>query len=75
MDTNGNIGPTLWADGHVVGGWAQRRDGTIATEFTHPVGRDHLRLIDAEIERIRDFVGDTRFRVRFPSANQPDLLD
>ncbi len=30
MDRNGNIGPTIWADGHVVGGWVQRPDGAIA---------------------------------------------
>lgn len=74
MDTNGNIGPTIWADGQIVGGWVQRPDGTIATELTHTVGRDHQRLIDAEIDRVREFIGDTRFKVRFPSANQKDLL-
>ncbi len=75
MDTNGNIGPTLWADGTVVGGWVQRPDGTIATEFTVPVSRDHERLFSVELERVRAFIGDTRFKVRFPSANQRDLLD
>jgi hypothetical protein len=75
MDTNGNIGPTLWADGRIVGGWVQRPDGAIATEHTQPITRDHERLFTAEIDRIRDFLGDTRFKVRFPSANQTDLLD
>ncbi|HUG00061.1 MAG TPA: winged helix DNA-binding domain-containing protein [Ilumatobacter sp.] len=74
MDTNGNIGPTLWADGRIVGGWVQRPDGSFATEFTTPVGQEHRRLLAAEIERIRAFVGETRFKVRFPSANQRDLL-
>ena len=27
FDRNGNIGPTIWWDGRIVGGWAQRRDG------------------------------------------------
>ena len=30
FDTNGNIGPTLWWDGEVVGGWATRPDGEVA---------------------------------------------
>ena len=29
---NGNAGPTVWWDGRVVGGWAQRRDGEIVVE-------------------------------------------
>ena len=37
FDRNGNAGPTVWADGRVVGGWAQRRDGTIAVELLEQV--------------------------------------
>ena len=37
FDRNGNAGPTVWADGRVVGGWAQRPDGTIAVELLEPV--------------------------------------
>lgn len=73
-DRFGNIGPTIWCDGHVVGGWAQRPDGQIATELTVAVTRDSQRLIDREIERLRSFVGDTRFRVQFPAPNQRDIL-
>jgi hypothetical protein len=58
----------------VVGGWAQRPDGTIATELTVEVGDHGRSLIDEAIERVRSFVGDTRFSVRFPSPNQPGLL-
>ena len=27
FDRSGNIGPTAWCDGRIVGGWAQRQDG------------------------------------------------
>ena len=30
FDRSGNVGPTVWADGRIVGGWAQRDDGEIA---------------------------------------------
>ncbi len=73
-DRNGNIGPTVWVNGRVVGGWAQRPDGTIATELNVDVGDHERALIDERIERIRRFVGGTRFSVRFPSPNQTDLL-
>ena len=72
VDRNGNIGPTVWVDGRIVGGWVQRPDGTIAHDAEVP--RSHRTLLDAAITRITDFVGDTRFRVRFPSPNQQDLL-
>ena len=29
FDRNGNAGPTVWSNGRIVGGWAQRRDGEI----------------------------------------------
>lgn len=72
-DRNGNIGPTVWADGRVVGGWVQRPDGSIAHDAVGlaPV---HGELLAAEIERLQAFVGDTRFSVRFPAPNQRDLL-
>ena len=52
-DRNGNIGPTVWVDGRVVGGWAQRPDGTIATELTVDVDDHERALIDERIDRIR----------------------
>ncbi|GGM51142.1 hypothetical protein GCM10012275_22590 [Longimycelium tulufanense] len=39
FDRNGNIGPTVWADGRIVGAWAQLPDGSIAWRFLHEVGR------------------------------------
>lgn len=67
FDANGNAGPTVWADGRVVGGWAQRRNGDVAVGLSAPISPLHQRLLDVEIERVRTLVGDTRFSVRFPS--------
>ena len=74
MDRNGNVGPTVWADGRVVGGWAQRPDGEIAIELDTKLSGTHRDLLDAQVSRLRHFVGGTRFRARFPSPNRPDLL-
>ena len=73
VDRNGNIGPTIWSDGRVVGGWVQRHDGSVATELYRTLDRPHRGLLDDEIARTVEFVGATRFRVRFPSPNQVDL--
>ncbi len=72
-DRNGNIGPTVWADGRIVGGWVQRRDGTIAHDAVG-LSKHHHQLLDGEIDRLRTVLGNTRFSVRFPSPNQRDLL-
>ena len=74
FDRNGNAGPTIWVDGRVVGGWAQRRDGSIAQRLLAPVTADQQRMIDVEIERVRATLGDTRFSVRFPAPQQAALL-
>ena len=73
-DRSGNLGPTVWADGRIVGGWAQRPDGSIATEVLSKLSREHRRLLDAETGRLQEIVGPARFRARFPSPNQEDLL-
>ena len=38
FDRNGNVGPTLWWDGRIVGGWAQDRDGQIVCRFLEDAG-------------------------------------
>jgi hypothetical protein len=73
FDSNGNAGPTIWVDGRVVGGWAQHRDGTIATRVLTPVTDRQHRALDDEAERLRALLGDARFRVRFPSPLSREL--
>jgi hypothetical protein len=72
-DRNGNIGPTLWVDGSVVGGWVQRPDGSIVHDAP-PLGTQHQALLDTEVDRLQSFVGGSRFSVRFPAPNQRQLL-
>jgi hypothetical protein len=45
-DPYGNIGPTVWWGGEVVGGWAVRRDGTVATHLLADRGVDAHRAVD-----------------------------
>ncbi|MEU8779339.1 winged helix DNA-binding domain-containing protein [Streptomyces sp. NPDC048606] len=70
FDTNGNIGPTLWWDGRIVGGWAQRPDGEIVTRPLTPPGRSReaRAAIATEAARLADFLGGMRFR---PSMRTP----
>ena len=65
FDRNGNAGPTVWADGRVVGTWAQTGTGDVVIE---PIGRIDAgtrKRLDVERERLRDWLGEVRIRPRF----------
>ena len=74
FDRNGNAGPTIWLDGHVVGGWAQRKSGEIAHQLLVDVPRKRRSEIAAEADRLGNLIGDVRVNVRFPAPMQKDLL-
>lgn len=73
FDRNGNIGPTVWVDGRIAGGWGQRPDGSVATELLEDVGRDHLGLIERELERLHSLISPTVVRPSFPTPLQREL--
>jgi Winged helix DNA-binding domain len=73
FDRTGNAGPTVWLDGRVVGGWAQRRDGEIAFRLLEHVGRDANALVQAESADLRRWLGDLRFTPRFRTPLEREL--
>ena len=73
FDRSGNIGPTVWVDGRIVGGWGQRPGGEIAVELLEDIGAERRSLIDGEAERLAGLVGATRIRPVFPTPLQRKL--
>jgi winged helix DNA-binding protein len=73
FDRNGNAGPTVWANGLVVGGWAQAADGDVAVELLERVDAATRRAIDAERDRLREWLGDVRIRTRFSTPFERKL--
>lgn len=67
FDRTGNIGPTIWVDGRIVGGWSQRGTGEIATELLEDVGSDAVEQIGDEAGHLEIWLGDVRFKPRFPT--------
>jgi hypothetical protein len=75
FDGSGNVGPTVWWNGRVVGGWAQRADGEIVWRLldTEGVGRDARAAIAGEAERLRGWLGATRVTPRFRTPLEREL--
>ena len=65
FDRNGNAGPTVWANGQVVGGWARRSDGEIVIELLEPVTPELDSMIERERARLCRWLGDSRLTPRF----------
>ncbi|MGH3858771.1 winged helix DNA-binding domain-containing protein [Actinokineospora sp.] len=74
FDRSGNIGPTVFWDGRVVGGWAHRPDGEIAVRLFEDIGAEAAELVHAEATRLAGLVGVVRIRSRFPTPLERELL-
>lgn len=69
FDRNGNIGPTVWWCGRIIGGWAQRADGEIVWRLlTDGGGSEAAAAVTAEAARLAAWIGDVRVtpRIRTP---------
>lgn len=75
FDRNGNAGPTVWANGEIVGGWAQRPDGSVAVGLLKNVPTAARKAIDREAERLAAWIGPVGLRFRFPSPYEKELRD
>jgi hypothetical protein len=74
FDRSGNIGPTVWWDGRVVGGWAQRQDGEIAVRLLEDIGAEAATAITAEAQRLREWIGSgVRITPRFRTPLDREL--
>jgi hypothetical protein len=73
FDRAGNIGPTVWWNGEIVGGWAQRADGEPVRRLLSDIGRDATTAIEAEASRLSEWVGETRITPRFRTPLEREL--
>jgi Winged helix DNA-binding domain len=73
FDNTGNAGPTIWAGGRIVGGWAQRGSGEIVVRMLEDVGADATKLIEAEADRLGSWLGGVRVIPRFRTPTEREL--
>lgn len=67
FDRMGNAGPTIWADGQVVGVWAQTQAGELRTHLFVDLASGQRQALARRVEDVTAILGDARFTVRFPS--------
>jgi hypothetical protein len=73
FDRSGNIGPTVWWEGRIIGGWAQRKDGEIVFRLLEDPGAGALAAVTAEAERLQAWLGAVRITPRFRTPLERNL--
>lgn len=73
FDRNGNAGPTVWCDGRVVGGWAQRPGGEVVFTLFEDIGGEAERAVAAEAERLAGWLEGSVITPRFRTPLERQL--
>jgi len=73
FDRSGNIGPTVWWGGRIVGGWAQRPGGEIVFHLLEDAGAEAVAAVEAEAERLAGWLGAVRVTPRFRTPLEREL--
>jgi Winged helix DNA-binding domain len=73
FDRTGNIGPTVWWEGRVVGGWAQRASGEIVLRLLEDIGADGTAAVTGQAARLEAWLGTNRVTPRFRTPLEREL--
>ena len=73
FDRNGNVGPTVWSDGRIVGGWAQRKNGEVVYRLLEDVGSGVAAAVDSAAAELTVRLQGTRVTARFPTPLEREL--
>lgn len=73
FDTSGNIGPSIWHDGRIVGVWGQNQDRKVMYRLLEPVSAKVTGAIDQEVAALEEWVGDTKVTPRFRTPLEAEL--
>ena len=73
FDKTGNVGPTVWCDGRVVGGWGQRPDGTVVWRLLENIGTTATSAVEAEGARLTEWLDGARVIPKFRTPLEKEL--
>ncbi|MFI6295385.1 winged helix DNA-binding domain-containing protein [Nonomuraea sp. NPDC050790] len=65
FDRSGNVGPTVWWNGQVVGGWATRADGEIVWKLLSDPGSEARQAIESEAAGLATWLCGAKVTPRF----------
>jgi Winged helix DNA-binding domain len=73
FDRTGNVGPTVWWEGRVIGGWAQRQSGEVVYRLLEDAGSDASAAVEAAAARLTSWLGSLRVTPRFRTPLEREL--
>jgi len=73
FDRTGNIGPSIWCDGRVVGGWAHGAGGTVRWRLFTDIGAEQAAAVAAEAARLTDWMAGVRVLPKFRTPLEKEL--
>jgi hypothetical protein len=73
MDASGNIGPTVWCEGRVIGGWACRPGGEVVWRLLEDAGRDTAAAVAGQAAGLARWLDGTPVVPRFRTPLEREL--
>lgn len=73
FDRSGNIGPTVWSDGRIVGAWAHRPSGEVAVRLLEDIGTEKTAEAESEAARLSAWLGEARVVPKFRTPAEKEL--
>ena len=73
FDRSGNVGPTVWSDGRIVGGWAQRANGEVVFRLLEDIGGESAAAVETAAQRMTKWIGTVRVTPRFRTPLEREL--
>jgi len=74
FDRNGNVGPTVWVDGRIVGGWAVDAEGRVRHRLLDDVGERAAAEVGVEGERLTEWLDGLSVTPRFRTPLEKELV-
>ena len=73
FDRTGNIGPSVWCNGRIVGGWGQRAGGGVGWRLLEDIGAQASGAVAAEAARLEAWIDGVRVVPKFRTPLERDL--
>ncbi len=73
FDRSGNVAPTVWWCGQVVGGWGQRTNGEVVFTLLEDPGAEATAAVEVEAGKLTEWLAGVRVTPRFRTPLEKEL--